>query len=85
MTPDVDDLPPPPPEMIYLPPSSLKKPAPPSPAKKPGNTKRISFDDDVQVIGPAQVSNPGPTNNYGNVNKQLPPLPTTAESLYVSR
>ena len=48
MTPDVDDLPPPPPEMIYLPPSSLKKPAPPSPAKKPGNTKRISFDDDVQ-------------------------------------
>ena len=84
MTPDVDDLPPPPPEMIYLPPSSLKKPAPPSPAKKPGNTKRISFDDDVQVIGPAQVSNPGPTNNYGNVNKQLPPLPTTAESLYGS-
>ena len=70
---DVDDLPPPPPEMIPQPPppqemiyltSSLKKPAPPTPVRKPTNTKRISFDDDVQVIG---VSH--------NVNKQLTPPP----------
>ena len=74
---DVDDLPPPPPEMIYLPPSSLKKPAPPTPVRKPTNTKRISFDDDVQVIGAGGVSEnvnkqltSGP--ECGNVNKQLP-------------
>ena len=54
---DVDDLPPPPPEMIYLPPSSLKKPlCPTTPVRKPSYTKRISFDDDVQVINAGNIS-----------------------------
>ena len=53
---DPDELPPPPPELsmtIQAPVSSLKKPPPPLPpnmARKP-SSKRISFDDDVQVIG----------------------------------
>ncbi len=53
---DVDELPPPPPE-IYLPTSALKKPPPPPPPHNSASvpvpvrsTKRISFDDDVQVI-----------------------------------
>ena len=55
---DPDELPPPPPELsmatpVQAPISSLKKPPPPLPpimaSRKP--SKRISFDDDVQVIG----------------------------------
>jgi len=52
---DVDDLPPPPPELTDLPPPpppANKKP--PTPVRKP-TTKRISFDDDVQVIGISEL------------------------------
>lgn len=50
---DEMDLPPPPPEIseIYMPPSSLKKGPVQLHMNTNGPVKRISFDDDVQVIG----------------------------------
>ena len=60
---DVDDLPPPPPEMS-LPPPPPPQTMPNLPTylpigKKPANKpiKRISFDDDVQVIGVSELDN----------------------------
>ena len=76
---DVDDLPPPPPEMIYLPPSSLKKPlCPTTPVRKPSNTKRISFDDDVQVINAGNISQKQLTSGQQLISGQA----AAAESHY---
>ena len=71
--PDPDELPPPPPELsapVQAPISSLKKPPPPLPPNGRKPSKRISFDDDVQVIGLPEDHHQQPVNQILSFTKQ---------------